>query len=158
MRVGQGDDFGWPYCYYDGQQRKKVLAPEYGGDGTQVGRCAQARAPLVAFPAHWAPMAVLFYTGRQFPARYREGAFVSFHGSWNRAPLPQQGYRVAFAPAPGGRFDGSHETFAGEFDTRGGSGAAPRRPVGLAQGPDGSLYVTDDARGRIWKIVYTGAR
>ena len=157
MEVSQGDDFGWPYCYYDHLQKKRVLAPEYGGDGGKaVGRCASAKAPVVAFPGHWAPMAALFYTGRQFPARYRDGVFVSFHGSWNRAPLPQAGYRVAFAPRAGGRFTGAYETFAGDFE-KVGAGESPRRPVGLAQGPDGSLYVTDDARGRIWKIVYTGA-
>jgi glucose/arabinose dehydrogenase len=157
LEVGPGDDFGWPYCYYDQNQKKLVLAPEYGGDGGKaVGRCAQKKAPAVAFPGHWAPMAVLFYTGSQFPARYRDGAFVSFHGSWNRAPLPQAGYRVAFAPRSGGRFTGAYETFAGDFE-KVGEGQSPRRPVGLAQGPDGSLYVTDDARGRIWKIVYTGA-
>ena len=161
MQVNQGDDFGWPYCYYDQNQQKLVLAPEYGGDGRQVGRCAQKKAPLVAFPGHWAPMASLFYTGRQFPARYRDGAFVSFHGSWNRAPLPQAGYRVAFAPAPGGKFDGKYETFAGDFDGGGGGGSrgqAAHRPVGLAQTRDGGLLVTDDAGGRIYKIVYRGQR
>jgi glucose/arabinose dehydrogenase len=162
MQVDEGDDFGWPYCYHDQTQEKRVLAPEYGGDGgTQVGRCAQKKAPLVAFPGHWAPMASLFYTGRQFPARYREGVFVSFHGSWNRAPLPQAGYRVAFATAPGGNFDGRYETFAGGFngsETGDRRGQAAHRPVGLAQSRDGGLFVTDDAGGRIWKIVYTGQR
>ena len=159
MPVRQGDDFGWPYCYFDPTQRKLVLAPEYGGDGTQVGRCAQKRAPAATFPAHWAPMAVLFYTGRQFPARYRNGAFVTFHGSWNRAPLPQAGYQLAFVPLSGGRASGPHETFADGF--AGGAaqrqpGQAQHRPVGLAQSPDGGIYVTDDVRGRIWKIVYVG--
>ena len=165
MQVNQGDDFGWPYCYYDQVQRKRVLAPEYGGDGGQeVGRCARTKAPLVAFPGHWAPMSSLFYTGRQFPARYRDGVFVAFHGSWNRAPLPQEGYRVAFATAPGGTFDGRYETFAGGFNgtatgaAAGGRGRAAHRPVGLAQARDGGLLVTDDAGGRIWKIVYTGQR
>jgi glucose/arabinose dehydrogenase len=159
LEVNQGDDFGWPYCYYDQNQKKLVLAPEYGGDGGKaVGQCAGKKAPLVAFPGHWAPEASLFYTGRQFPAKYRDGVFISFHGSWNRAPLPQAGYRVAFAPRVGGRFTGAYETFAGDFNTKVATGEAPRRPMGLAQAPDGSIYVTDDARGRIWKIVYTGAR
>lgn len=159
LRVAAGDDFGWPYCYYDRGQRKRVLAPEYGGDGTQVGRCAQPKAPAATFPGHWAPMSVLFYTGRQFPARYRQGAFVAFHGSWNRAPLPQGGYLVAFVPLRDGRAAGEFETFADGF-----AGRAPlaqpsdarHRPVGLAQAPDGGVYVTDDVRGRIWKIVHTG--
>jgi glucose/arabinose dehydrogenase len=154
-KVTQGADYGWPYCYYDGQQKKKVLAPEYGGDGKQVGRCAGKVDPLVAFPGHWAPMSALFYNGSAFPAKYRNGAFVAFHGSWNRAPLPQAGYRVAFAPMSGGNFTGAYETFAGGFEGAS-TTAAAHRPVGLAQAPDGAIYVTDDAKGRIWKIVYTG--
>ncbi len=150
MEVNAGDDFGWPYCYFDQFQEKLVLAPEYGGDGKEVGRCAAKKAPLAAFPGHWAPMASMFYTGRSFPARYHGGAFITFHGSWNRAPLPQAGYRVVFQPMTNGRASGKYETFADGF--REGS----HRPVGLAQAPDGGLYVTDDARGRIWKIVYTG--
>jgi glucose/arabinose dehydrogenase len=159
--VREGDDFGWPYCYYDPTRRARVLAPEYGGDGRTVGRCAQKRPPAAAFPAHWAPMSALFYTGRQFPAKYRAGAFVAFHGSWNRAPLPQAGYQVAFVPLRGGRAAGPPETFADGFaggEARKQPGQAQHRPVGLAQAPDGGLYVTDDVRGRIWKIVYVGAR
>jgi glucose/arabinose dehydrogenase len=104
-------------------------------------------------------MSLLFYTGRQFPARYRDGAFIAFHGSWNRAPLPQAGYRVTFVPFAAGQPAGTPETFADGF-----AGAAEvrqpnqarHRPVGLAQAPDGGLYVSDDTGGRIWKIVYTG--
>src|SRR5439155_748282 len=92
FRVNQGDDFGWPYCYHDLELGHLVLAPEYGGDGKQVGRCAQKKEPAVAFPGHWAPNGLTFYAGTQFPARYRGGAFIAFHGSWNRAPLPQAGY------------------------------------------------------------------
>jgi glucose/arabinose dehydrogenase len=161
VKIQQGGDYGWPYCYYDGAQKKLVLAPEYGGDGKEVGRCASKLNPVVAFPAHWAPMSALFYTGSQFPAKYRSGIFVAFHGSWNRSPLPQAGYRVAFAPMTRGTFTGAYETFAGEFNgvpAPGATGrnAAAHRPVGLAQAPDGAIYVTDDAKGRIWKIVYTG--
>lgn len=150
MQVNAGDDFGWPYCYYDQYQSKLVLAPEYGGDGKATGQCANKKAPVAAFPGHWAPMASMFYTGTQFPARYRGGAFITFHGSWNRAPLPQQGFRVVYQPMAGGRASGKYETFADGFRAGG------HRPVGLALAPDGGLYVTDDARGRIYKIVYTG--
>ncbi|HEY0777419.1 MAG TPA: PQQ-dependent sugar dehydrogenase [Gemmatirosa sp.] len=152
MQVNAGDDFGWPYCYYDQMQSKLVLAPEYGGDGHAVGRCASKKAPVAAYPGHWAPMASMFYTGTEFPAHYRGGAFITFHGSWNRAPLPQAGFRVVFQPMANGRASGRYETFADGFR----EGSVTRRPVGLAQAPDGGLYVTDDARGRIWKIVYTG--
>jgi len=151
--VNRGDDFGWPYCFYDVDQHKLVLAPEYGGRGSEVGRCASAKAPLVAFPGHWAPESLVFYTGTRFPARYRGGAFIAFHGSWNRAPLPQAGFRVSFVPMAAGRA-GTPETFA---DTNAGSGAEPsHRPMGLAVAPDGALFLTDDAGGRIWRIVYRG--
>ncbi len=159
MRLERGSDFGWPYCYYDPELREKVLAPEYGGNGREVGRCAGMADPILVFPAHWAPNGLLFYTGSQFPAKYRGGAFVAFHGSWNRAPLPQAGYRVAFVPFRGADPSGAYEIFADGFGGPGmASGDAAHRPSGLAQGPDGSLYVTDDAGGRIWKVVYTGER
>ena len=159
FRLTEGANFGWPFCYHDRFQGKRLLAPEYGGDGVDDGDCAQYELPLVAFPGHWAPDDLLFYTGDQFPERYRDGVFVVFHGSWNRAPLQQGGYQVAFAPRVDGEFTGEWENFAGGFD---GSTAlmapqdARHRPVGIAQGPDGSIYVTDDVGGRLWRIVYTG--
>jgi len=157
VRIEQGDDFGWPYCYYDPIADRKVLAPEYGGDGEEVERCAQKKDPAVALPAHWAPMATVFYDGDAFPARYRGGAFIAFHGSWNRAPLPQGGYNVVFVPFADGRPTGDWEVFAEGFP--GGDvspGGADHRPSGVAVGPDGALYVSDDSGGRIWKIVYEG--
>jgi glucose/arabinose dehydrogenase len=159
FEVKQGDNFGWPYCYYDQLQKKKVQAPEYGGDGKQVGRCANAKAPIVAFPAHLAPNGLLFYTGNQFPEKYRNGAFIAFHGSWNRAPLPQKGFFVAFVPFKDGKPSGQWETFAEGFTGKAtimNPKDAQYRPCGLAQGPDGSLYVTDDVKGAVWKISFTG--
>ncbi len=97
-RAVQGSDFGWPYCYYDYTTKMMVLNPEYGGDGKNVGRCGTFTPPVAAFPAHWAPVDVKFYTGTQFPAKYRNGAFIAFHGSWNRGPEPQAGYNVTFQP------------------------------------------------------------
>jgi glucose/arabinose dehydrogenase len=167
FRVSRGDDFGWPYCYYDGALRKKVLAPEYGGDGKTVGRCAGKKGNVAAFPAHWAPNGLLFYTGTTFPAKYRSGAFIAFHGSWNRAPLPQAGFNVVFQPMQGDRAAGAYEVFADGFvsdEVRGAAraGQAPptakrHRPTGLAQGPDGALYMSDDSMGRIWRVVHVGA-
>lgn len=159
LMATKGSDFGWPYCYYDGVQRKKVLAPEYGGDGEKQGVCSQKGQPLVAFPAHWAPNALLFYTGNQFPARYKNGAFVAFHGSWNRAPMRQAGYCVAFIPFKNGRPDGTYEIFADGFTQKEyimSTGEAMYRPCGLAQSPDGSLLISDSRVGRIWQIRWKG--
>jgi glucose/arabinose dehydrogenase len=157
FEVQEGDDFGWPYCYYDPQQQKKVLAPEYGGDGREVGRCDKTEQPILAFPAHWAPDDLLFYTGKQFPARYRDGAFVAFHGSWNRQPFEQQGYSVAFVPFANGKPSADYEIFANGFTgvkTLRTPDEAAYRPVGLAQAPDGSLYISDSEKGRIWRVLY----
>jgi glucose/arabinose dehydrogenase len=159
MAVNQGDDFGWPYCYFDGTQKKLVLAPEYGGDGTKTGRCDAKKAPLAWYPGHWAPMSLVFYTGSQFPAHYKNGAFIAFHGSWNRAPEPQQGYRVVFQPFSGGKPSGQYETFANGFaGANVNPSGAVHRPVGLAQGPDGALYITDDKGGRVWRVTYGASR
>lgn len=157
FHVTQGDDFGWPYCYWDGAQRKRVLAPEYGGNGSEVGRCAARKGNVSAFPAHWAPNALTFYSGRVFPERYRGGAFIAFHGSWNRAPLPQGGYNVVFLPFTNGTTRGAWEVFADGFagpDPQ--PSTAPHRPTGLAVGPDGALYLSDDVGGRIWRITFGG--
>jgi glucose/arabinose dehydrogenase/mono/diheme cytochrome c family protein len=153
-----GGDYGWPECYYDGAQKKLVLAPEYGGDGGKaVGVCAHKMAPAAAFPAHWAPNGMARYDGKNFPARYRDGLFVAFHGSWNRAPYAQGGYNVVFQPLDGDRASASCEIFADGFagPVKSPEGAV-HRPSGLAVGPDGALYVADDIRGRIYRIVYTG--
>lgn len=157
FRVTRGADFGWPYCYFDPELKQKVLAPEYGGDGKTVGRCAEKAGNVGFFPGHWAPNGLLFYTGGMLPARYREGAFIVFHGSWNRAPLPQQGFKVVFQPMRDGRASGPFEVFVDGFiDAEGKPTALAGRPTGIAQGPKGELYLSDDSRGRIWKITYTG--
>ena len=156
--IKKGSDCGWPYCYYDGAQQKKVLAPEYGGDGKKQDICADKTQPIMAFPAHWAPNALLFYTGSMFPERYKNGAFIAFHGSWNRAPLAQAGYKVVFVPFKDGKPSGNYEVFADGFTGAAeinGPGQATYRPCGLAQGPDGALYISDDKEGRIWKVTYT---
>ncbi len=111
----------------------------------------------MAFPGHWAPNDVLFYTGDMFPEKYKNGAFIAFHGSWNRAPRPQAGYFVAFVPFKGDKPSGEYEVFAQGFtgvDTLKSPDAAKYRPMGLAQGPDGSLYISDSQKGRIWRIFY----
>ena len=156
----QDSDFGWPYTYYDGLKNQRVIGPEYGGDGKKPAPDGKYPDPLVAFPAHWAPNGLVFYHGNQFPAEYRGGAFVAFHGSWNRAPGLQGGYQVVFVPMKDGKPSGDWRTFADGFmgdrpirNPR----QAKHRPVGVAVGPDGSLFVSDSAGGTIWKIFYSTA-
>jgi glucose/arabinose dehydrogenase/mono/diheme cytochrome c family protein len=158
LLVKSGGDYGWPECYYDTARKHLVLAPEYGGDGGKsTGVCAQKTGPVAAFPAHWGPNAITFYDKTQFPARYRSGVFIAFHGSWNRAPYAQAGYNVVFQPLADDRASGTCEIFADGFA---GAVKAPEgatyRPSGLAVGPDGALYVSDDIRGRIYRITYQG--
>jgi glucose/arabinose dehydrogenase/cytochrome c553 len=154
----QGADFGWPECYFDGYQQKKLmLAPEYGGDGKTVGVCAQKEGPVAYLPAHWAPNDMLIYTATAFPKPYFDGAFVAFHGSWNRAPAPQGGYNVVFQPMKDGKANGPYVVFADGFaGPHKEPGRALFRPTGLAVGPDGALYISDDVRGRIWRVTYHG--
>ena len=156
LQVNQGDDFGWPYCYYAVEEHHLVLAPEYGGDGRKTAECAQKKEPVAVFPAHWAPNGLMFYTGSMFPAKYKNGAFIAFHGSWNRAPEDQAGYNVVFQPLSGEKAAGQYEIFAEGFamNRTGQRPTGNHRPTGLAQGADGSLFVADDAGGRIYKIVY----
>jgi glucose/arabinose dehydrogenase len=156
VRIADGDDFGWPYCYYDPELESKVLAPEYGGDGQRQGRCADTKDPLVGFPAHWAPNGLHFYAGDHFPPKYHGGAFIVFHGSWNRAPLPQGGYNVVFQQFGGQDPVGDWEVFAEGFGGEEPTPGSPHRPVGVAEGPDGSLFVTDDRGGRVYRIFYAG--
>jgi len=155
LRIQEGGDYGWPYCYYDPELKRLVLAPEYGGDGKEIKRCAQKLGPVAAFPAHWAPNALAFYNGGMFPPEYRGGAFIAFHGSWNRAPEPQEGYNVVFQPLAEGRASGEYRVFADGFaGARKDPGMAAHRPAGLTVGPDGALYISDDQRGTIWRVIY----
>jgi glucose/arabinose dehydrogenase/mono/diheme cytochrome c family protein len=158
LLLKKGGDYGWPECYFDSFVQKLVLAPEYGGDGgKKIGVCADKIAPVAAFPAHWAPNGMAHYDKKQFPERYRNGVFIAFHGSWDRAPYPQAGYNVVFQPLSGDHASGLCEVFADGF-----AGAekspdkAAHRPSGLTVGPEGSLYVSDDVAGRIYRIVYLG--
>ena len=159
VALQRGADYGWPECYFDGFQKKLVLAPEYGGDGGhKVGACADKKAPVASFPSHWAPNDLLIYTGTAFPAAYRGGAFIAFHGSWNRAPAPQGGYDVVFQPFKDGRAFGPFVIFADGFaGAVREPGRAAYRPTGFAMGPDGALYISDDVRGRIWRVTFHGA-
>ncbi len=153
----EGDDAGWPYVYYDQFQKKKILCPEYGGDGKITGG-EKAINPIADFPAHLGPNALLFYTGNMFPSKYKNGAFIAFHG---QSPEIKKGYFVAFVPFKNGKPSGKWEIFADNFagtDLVKPTGPIQHRPCGLAQGPDGALYVTDDLNGALYKITYKGAK
>lgn len=158
-KVKAGDDYGWPYAYYDQMLGKNVLQPGYGGDGKIEGRASTFTNPVFGFPGHWAPMDILFYQGDQFPKRYRQGAFVAFHGSTDRSPYPQAGYIVCFVPFIDGKPNGTWEVFADGFtvvDTVVNTSDAKYRPMGLATGPDGSLYISESNKGKIWRVMYRG--
>jgi glucose/arabinose dehydrogenase/mono/diheme cytochrome c family protein len=151
----RGADFGWPECYFDGiAQKRLALAPEYGGDGKKIGICAQKQEPVAFFPSHWAPNDLLIDNFEKFPAAYQGGAFIAFHGSWNRAPEPQGGYNVVFQPLKDGKAVGKFIVFADGFaGPIKDPGLAHFRPTGLAAGPDGALYISDDVHGRVWRVV-----
>lgn len=159
LQLEQGADYGWPECYYDGKRKKLVLGPEYGGDGGKtVGECAKRTGPVASFPAHWAPNDLAIVSDSKFPAAYRNGAFIAFHGSWNRAPAPQGGYNVVFQPMANGKPSGHFVVFADGFaGAVKEPGRAAFRPCGLASGSDGALYIADDSHGRIWRVTYTGS-
>jgi glucose/arabinose dehydrogenase len=160
-RATQGLDFGWPYCFFDYTQQKLLLNPEYGGDGKIVGRCSAFALPVASYPAHWAPVDVMFYSGSQFPARYKGGAFIAFHGSWNRAPLPQAPSNVTFQPFAGGKPSGKFEIFASGFagkDPLVNPNDALARADGVAEAPDGTLFITDSQNGKIWHVFYRGKK
>jgi glucose/arabinose dehydrogenase len=103
----------------------------------------------------------MFYTGTQFPARYKGGAFIAFHGSWNRAPLPQAPSNVTFQPFRSGKPTAKSEIFAGNFagkDPLISPTDALARADGIAQAPDGTLIITDSQEGKLWRIFYRGKR
>jgi mono/diheme cytochrome c family protein len=161
VKIEKGDHFGWPYCFYDQMQGKKVLAPEYGGNGSIIGRCADYKDPIVGFPGHWAPNDLVFYKGDAFPDHYKNGAFIAFHGSTNRAPYPQSSYFIGFVPFMDGKPSGEYEIFADGFagvDPIVNTRDAEFRPMGIAFAPDGSMYVGETEKGRIWKVQFKGDR
>jgi glucose/arabinose dehydrogenase len=153
----QGDNFGWPYTYYDPLRGERMVSPEYGGDGETPAETGTYKSPLVAFPAHWGPNDLIFYAGENFPERYRGGAFIAFHGSWNRAPQPQGGYKVVFVPMGAGAPTGDWEVFADGFagaDPLMSPGQAVYRPTGLAVDGTGALLISDSLKGRVWRVTY----
>jgi glucose/arabinose dehydrogenase len=154
----EGAEYGWPYTYWDHHRGERMQAPEYGGDGeTAAGN--EFEEPLLAFPAHWAPNGLMFYGGEQFPEEFQGGAFIAWHGSWDRAPFEQRGYKVTFAPFENGEPTGEWYVFADGFagvEVIEEPDDAEHRPMGLATSPDGALYISDSLVGRIWRVTYEG--
>ncbi|MRI01220.1 sorbosone dehydrogenase [Kriegella sp. EG-1] len=149
----ENDDAGWPSTYYDHQKNKRVLAPEYSGDGEKTSD-DKFIEPIVAFPAHLGPNDVLFYTGSMFPEKYKNGAFIAFH---NQSKEIDKGFFVAFVPFKNGKPSGDWEIFLDNFagiDPTIPDDVLKHRPCGLAEGPDGALYVADDFGGSIFKITF----
>ena len=159
-RVDKGVNLGWPYTYYDNALNARVTATEYGGDGKMVAE-GNYDTPLAALPAHQSPLDLVFYDGKQFPRSYRGGAFIVYHGGAG-APAEQghRGYDVVFLPFDRSGKPGQPQPFIEGF-----AGAAPGdrnpakaayRPTGAAVAPDGSLFVVDGEKGRLWHVGYDG--
>ncbi len=147
-RVQQGEFFGWPYAYIGPHEEPSLK-------GKRPDLVAKTKVPDLLFRSHSAPLGLVFYTGNQFPAAYRGGAFVAHHGSWNAAN--PRGYKIVYVPFANGRPVGGYDNFALGFWTKDGAPAGVMgRPVGLAQAKDGSLLVADDVGNVVWRISYNG--
>jgi glucose/arabinose dehydrogenase len=142
--VKEGAFYGWPYSYFGPIEdpRKKGERPDL---------VAKAIPPDYSLGSHVAPLGLAFYTGASFPARYRNGAFVALHGSWNRSEFA--GYKVVFVPFAQGQPSGPAEDFLTGFIADGSASTVHGRPVGLALLQDGSLLVADDGANCIWRVV-----
>ncbi|HUV89688.1 MAG TPA: sorbosone dehydrogenase family protein, partial [Anaerolineae bacterium] len=140
--VREGDNAGWPYCHSG-----RIVDPDYGGPTA----CEGVVAPAVEMQAHSAPLGLTFYSGTQFPEEYQGDLFVAFHGSWNRA-VPT-GYKVVRIPLQDGQA-GQVQDFATGWLRANGSQWG--RPVDVLTGGDGSLFVSDDSGGSIYRIFYAG--
>jgi glucose/arabinose dehydrogenase len=145
--IAAGNDYGWPYCYGNREPDPIIQDPP---NTTKTAYCAATEPPVLLNQAHQSPIGMTFYTGDSFPERYSNGAFVAFHGSWNRKPAT--GYRVAFIPFEDGEPQ-PIENFVDGFLI--GEGTATfGRPAGIAVAEDGALLFTDDTNGVVYRVQY----
>lgn len=148
-RVEGGGFYGWPYAYTGTHPQ-----PDFAGKRPDL--VARSITPDLLIRPHSAPLGLVFGDATRFPDRFRQGAFIALHGSWNRSD--PTGYAVVFAPFENGRPSGSYETFAAGFRVPGGESARVwGRPSGLAVGKDGSLLIAEDT-GSVWRIAYGAAK
>jgi glucose/arabinose dehydrogenase len=147
-KIRQGAFYGWPFAYIGAHEdpRNKGMRPDL------VSKTVVPDVPLE--PAHVAVLDYIFYTGRQFPQRYRDGAFLAFHGSWNRSK--RVGQSITFIPFRNGKPSGPQEEFLTGWMISPDSREVWGRPVGVLQLPDGSILISDDGGKKIWRVSYKG--
>lgn len=143
--VRNGAFYGWPFSYLG-----KNIDPRRKGERPE--QVARAIPPTVLLQAHSAALGIAFYDGKMFPARYRGGLFVAMHGSWNRTL--RTGYKVVFVPFANGRATSGYDDFVAGWSPDPASRVVWGRPVGLLVMRDGSLLVSDDGAGVIWRVAY----
>ena len=143
--VKQNAFYGWPYAYFGKNEdpRRKGEKPDM---------VSRTIIPDVPLGSHTASLGLTFYKGTQFPEKYKNGAFIGQHGSWNRSSLI--GYQVAFVPFKNGKTSGAYETFLSGFIADKEKGDVYGRPVGVLEMSDGSLLVADDVSGIVWRVTY----
>jgi glucose/arabinose dehydrogenase len=146
-RVENGAFFGWPWYYMGGHQDPRHA-------GKHVDLKAKVRTPDVLIQPHSASLQMVFYTGTQFPAEHRASIFAAQHGSWNRSA--RTGYKVIRVPLKGDVATGEYQDFLTGFVTP--DGQVWGRPVGVAVGADGSLFVSDDGTNSVWRVSYSGKK
>jgi glucose/arabinose dehydrogenase len=143
--IRQGKNYGWPSCYAD-----RVVDREFG----TAEICQKTETPLVKLQAHSAPLGLAFYTGKQFPKEYQGDLFVALHGSWNRSK--KTGYKVIRVKLENGQPKQVEDFITGWLAQERGTDIVWGRPVDLVVGKDGSLYLSDDSAGFIYRISYKG--
>ena len=145
VNIKQGKFYGWPYAYSGPHEepRHKGVAPD---------KVKATQYPDVLLGAHVAVLDILFYTGDQFPDKYKDALFMAFHGSWNRAD--RVGYRITYIPFKDGRPQSGPQDFLTGWMLDPDNREVWGRPVGLMQMPDGSLLVTDDGANKVWRISH----